>query len=242
MPKSAYRAINAQNFKFRFLAAFLTLSGISWGQLPTDGDESDKHLVITWAVRGTPQGVSEQDSRDAAMWAVTSWSQALLVGIPIDVEERPWEQADIRIAWDDGPTAPTGGIAIWPPLSLWPYDSTRPGQLGDWTVDINRVSTVQPRPKSAVCYLPGPMWRGILLHEVGHNFGCSDHSDTKTDSPCGTMRSGSPWLSDEDRAELNAVWANGQAVVHNPPPPTFPLVGRVVAIDAPSAQPAGSSR
>lgn len=188
----------------------------------------DSHLLITWAVRGTPQGVSEQDTRDAAMWAVTSWAQALLIEIPVIVEERPWAEADIRILWDDSRNAPSGGTAIWPPLYLWPYDSTRSGQLGDWTVTINSTSTVRPRPKNAACYFPGLMWRGILLHEVGHNFGCVDHSDTTDYSPCGSMRSATPWISDEDRAELNAVWAIGQVVVHNPPPPMFPLVGTYI--------------
>lgn len=190
-----------------------------------------QHLLITWAVRGTPQGVSEQDTRDSALWAVTSWAQALLIEIPVIVEERPWAEADIRILWDDSRNAPSGGTAIWPPLYLWPYDSTRPGKLGDWTIDINSLATTKPRPKNAPCYYPGPMWRGVLLHEIGHNFGCSDHQDTTNESVCGSMRSSTPWLSDEDRYELNDVWANGQAKVHNAPEPMFPLVGTLILQD-----------
>jgi hypothetical protein len=57
-----------------------------------------------------------------------------------------------------------------------------------------------------------------------------DHYDTKPDSVCGAMRFATPWLSDEDRAEVNAVWARGQVTIPNPPSPAFPLVGRVAPI------------
>lgn len=210
----------------RFITTFLLLAS-SFLTLECKAIDNDQ-LVIYWATRGTPQNISESETRDAVVWAITTWSQALLIDMPVRLEERPWNEADIRIAWDNDKTAPAFGSAIWPPLSLWSYDSEKSNQPGDWTISINSATALRLRPKNGSCYFSGPIWRGILLHEVGHNFGLGEHAETEA---CGTMSSATPWISDMDRRVLNEVWYKGQAEVHGAPEPTFPLIGHIESLE-----------
>ncbi len=167
-------------------------------------------VVVRYAVRGAPAGMSAQYGRAQVGLALTTWCAAIRCTPAVS----EWETADVRVEYTDRDSCTgscNGTSCTWSPwLAAWQY-----GAAGEkygcalvpplpkppaWTVRLNAGASFE-----GICCLTR---YSLVLHEVGHNLGIRENLS----APVGVMGANGETLSAEDIQAVRAAWQSGPPV------------------------------